>query len=51
MTNSGATLFFHSKDNPELDYPNLFNKDVLFDVTIDTVTKRDKAINVRLANV
>ena len=51
ITNSGATLFFHSKDNPELDYPNLFNKDVLFDVTIDTVTKRDKAINVRLANV
>ena len=50
ITNSGSTLFFHSNDNPELDYSSLLRKDVLFDITTDTVTKRKKAINVRLAN-
>lgn len=51
IANSGSTLFFHSNDNPELDYSNLLNKDVLFDIKIDAVTKRNKAINVRLVNI
>jgi hypothetical protein len=51
IDNSRTKLFFHSFDNPELDYPNLLNREVLFDIVTDTVTKHNKAVNMHLISI
>lgn len=51
IVSSNGRFFFHSSDNGGLDYSNLLNKDVLFDITTDAVTKRKKAINIQLVNL
>lgn len=51
INTSGLKLFFHSSDNSELDFSDLLNKEVLFDIITDTVTKRNKAVNIHLISI
>lgn len=51
IVSSNGMFFFHSSDNNGLNYSNLLNKDVLFDITTDAVTRREKAINIQLVNL
>lgn len=41
-------IFFHSGDNPTLDYEKLLSQNVLYDIMKDEVSGKEKAINVRI---
>jgi len=50
IANNCSNLFFHSSDNPKLDFTSILDEEVLFDVVTDEVTNYKKAINVRLVS-
>lgn len=51
IDNGKQRFFFHSKENPGLDFSNLYGKEVLFDIVYDQKFEQDKAINVHLLSM
>jgi hypothetical protein len=41
-------IFFHSADNPSLSFKGLHDRDVLYNIVINPLTGKEKAINVTL---
>lgn len=46
ITRKTDNIFFHSKDNPQLDFTNLYGRDVLYTATSDRRKNEEKAIAV-----
>lgn len=40
-------IFFHSGNNPDIDFNSILDKDVEYNVLVDTITKQERAIDVR----
>lgn len=43
-------IFFHSADNKDIDFADLLNKDVIYDIEQDEISGREKAINIQIIN-
>ncbi len=41
-------IFFHSADNKEIDFTDLLNKDVVYELEHDEVSGRERAINIEI---
>ena len=41
-------IFFHSADNRDIDFPNMLNKDVVYEIEKDPVNNMERAINIQI---
>lgn len=43
-----GNIFFHSADNKAIDFSDLLNKDVIYEIEHDEISRREKAVNIQI---